>query len=67
MLRLLFEIAHGFTHPIFQDVIPQIEIDFTTIQLAIDQWGVDNRVSCLSKLFSIIVTVSDLLSVFVDR
>ena len=31
MLRLLFKIAHGFTHPSFQDVIPQIEIDFKTI------------------------------------
>ena len=29
--RLFFKIAHGFTHPSFQDVIPQIEIDFQII------------------------------------
>ena len=51
--------------------LPQIEIVFKTIQFAVHPWGVDNRVSLImrkkSKLFSIIVTVSDLLSVFFDH
>jgi hypothetical protein len=52
--------------------IAQIEIDFKTIQFAVHQWCVDNRVSSLimqkkSKSFSIIVTVSDFLSVFLDH
>ena len=34
---------HAFKFP----RIPQIEIDFTTIQLAVHQWDVDNRVSPL--------------------
>ena len=52
--------------------IPKIEIDFRNIQLAVHQWDAENRVSPLimqkkSKLFAIIVTVSHILSVFLDH
>ena len=45
MLKVRIKLAHGFTHPSFQNVIPQIEVDPNTTQFAAHQRGVGSRIS----------------------